>query len=178
MIKTKKDIILEAALNLFAENGYTATPTSLIARRAGVSEGLIFKHYTSKENLLDIVVKTGYRRVMETSKGLVSEDDPKKLIANVLDMPLILVEEDRAFWRMQFKLANEEIAQKHHVRYSHSIMKNLIEAFTKLGYQEPELEAEFLLLTVEGLWRLFSMEEDKAKFVKLLNLIKSKYASG
>ncbi|MBF9254248.1 helix-turn-helix transcriptional regulator [Pontibacter sp. 172403-2] len=175
MIKTKKDIILEAALNLFAENGYTATPTSLIAKKAGVSEGLIFKHYISKENLLDIVVKTGYRRVMETSKGLVLEDDPQKLIANVLDMPLILVEEDRAFWRMQFKLANEEIAQKHHMRYAQSIMKNLVEAFTKLGYQEPELEAEFLLLTVEGLWRLFSMEGDKDKFIKLLSLIKSKY---
>lgn len=175
MIKTKKDIILETAMNLFAENGYNATPTSLIARKAGVSEGLIFKHYTNKENLLDMVVKAGYRRVMETSKGLVMEDDPKKLIANVLTMPLILVEEDRAFWRMQFKLANEEIAQKHHTRYSHSIIKKLVAAFSELGYQEPELEAEYLLLTVEGLWRLFSIDEDKAKFVKLLNLIKSKY---
>lgn len=175
MIKTKKDIILDTALNLFAENGYTATPTSLIARKAGVSEGLIFKHFSSKENLLDMVVKAGYRRIMETSKGLVLEDDPRQLIANVLDMPLILVEEERAFWRMQFKLASEQMAQKHHVRYANSIMKQLVKAFGELGYAEPELEAEFLLLTVEGLWRLFSMEEDKAKFVKLLHLIKSKY---
>ncbi len=175
MAKTKKDLILESALILFAENGYNATPTSMIARKAGVSEGLIFKHCASKENLLDMVVKAGYRRIMERSKGLMMEDDPQKLLANVLDMPLKLVEEERVFWRMQFKLTNEEIAQKHHLRYSNSISTKLVEAFSKLGYKEPELEAEFLLLTVEGLWRLFSVNDDKDRFVRLLDLIKSKY---
>lgn len=129
-------------MNLFAEKGYDATPTSLIAKEAGVSEGLIFKHYISKDNLLEAVVKAGYRRITDKSKGLVEENDPLRLISNVLDMPLKLVEDERNFWRMQFRLVDEEIAQRHHLRYSHSVMQKLVEAFRKLGYQEPELETD------------------------------------
>ena len=44
--------ILDAALALFAEKGYAATATGAIARRAGVAEGLIFKHFRSKKELL------------------------------------------------------------------------------------------------------------------------------
>ncbi|WP_439882061.1 TetR/AcrR family transcriptional regulator [Pontibacter sp. MBLB2868] len=175
MLKTKKEIILETALNLFADRGYEATPTSLIAREAGVSEGLIFKHYQNKVNLLEEVVKAGYRRITDKSKGLVTENDPARLIENVLDMPLKLVEDERNFWRMQFRLVDEEIAQKHHNRYTHSVMQKLVEAFTKLGYKEPVLESEVLMLMVEGLWRLFLTNGDKNHFKMMVELIKSKY---
>ncbi|WP_162053335.1 TetR/AcrR family transcriptional regulator [Pontibacter pamirensis] len=175
MLKTKKELILETALILFADKGYDATPTSLIAKEAGVSEGLIFKHYVSKDNLLEAVVKAGYRRITDRSKGLVVEEDPIKLIGNVLDMPLKLVEEERNFWRMQFRLVDEEISQKHHMRYSHSVMQKLEGAFKKLGYEEPELETEILMLLVEGLWRLYLTNEDKGHFTKMLDLIKAKY---
>ena len=177
MLKTKKELILETALDLFAERGYEATPTSLIAREAGVSEGLIFKHYLNKVNLLEEVVKAGYRRITDKSRGLVTEGDPESLIANVLDMPLKLVEDERNFWRMQFRLVDEEIAQKHHNRYTHSVMQKLVEAFRKLGYKEPELESEVLMLMVEGLWRLFLTNGDKNHFKKMVELIKSKYIS-
>lgn len=175
MVKTKKELILETALNLFAAKGYDATPTSLIAREAGVSEGLIFKHYQNKENLLEAVVKAGYRRITDKSKGLVVEDDPQKLICNILDMPQKLVEDERDFWRMQFRLVDEEISQKHHIRFSHSVMQKLVEAFKKLGYKEPALESEIIMLMVEGLWRQFLNDPDRAHFTKMLDLIKEKY---
>lgn len=177
MEKTKKEIILETALHLFAERGYEATPTSLIAKEAGVSEGLVFKHYQSKVHLLEEVVKAGYRRITDKSGSLVVEGDPMKLIEHVLDMPEKLVEEERDFWLMQFRLVDEEISQKHHARYTHSVMQKLVESFKKLGYEEPELESEVLMLMVEGLWRLFLTNGDKDHFKRILDLIKSKYAS-
>ncbi|MBX0335358.1 TetR/AcrR family transcriptional regulator [Pontibacter sp. HSC-14F20] len=162
-------------MDLFAERGYESTPTSLLAKEAGVSEGLIFKHYLNKVNLLEEVVKAGYRRIIDKSKGFATEGDPVQLIMNVLDMPQRLVEEERNFWRMQFRLVDDEIAQKHHKRYTHSVMQKLVEAFKKLGYPEPELEAEVLMLKIEGLWRLFVTNGDKEHFRKIVDLIKSKY---
>ncbi len=44
--------ILNAALVLFAEKGYAATATGAIARQAGVAEGLVFKHFRNKKQLL------------------------------------------------------------------------------------------------------------------------------
>ncbi|BEP28439.1 TetR/AcrR family transcriptional regulator [Helicovermis profundi] len=58
-MKTKKkksqiteDKIIESALNLFSEYGYSATPTSMIAKKAGISEGTIFKYFPKKKDLL------------------------------------------------------------------------------------------------------------------------------
>ena len=48
----KKQNILEAAIELFAQKGYANTSTSEIAKRAGVAEGTIFRHYGTKEKLL------------------------------------------------------------------------------------------------------------------------------
>lgn len=48
----KKRSIVEAAVVCFAERGYEATPTIDIARRAGVAEGTIFRHFEGKKDLL------------------------------------------------------------------------------------------------------------------------------
>jgi AcrR family transcriptional regulator len=51
--KTEKHTqILEAAIEIFSEKGYSATSTSEIAQRAGVAEGTIFRHYKTKKDLL------------------------------------------------------------------------------------------------------------------------------
>ena len=52
----KKEQILIAALELFAEEGYNAISTSKIAKRAKVSEGLIFRHFDNKKGLLDALI--------------------------------------------------------------------------------------------------------------------------
>jgi AcrR family transcriptional regulator len=52
----KQRRILEAAIEVFAERGFAGTPTAEIAKRAGVAEGTIFKHYRTKKELLIGVV--------------------------------------------------------------------------------------------------------------------------
>jgi len=52
----KQKKILFAAIESFSEKGYAATSTNEIAKKAGVAEGTIFRHYkTKKELLLNIV---------------------------------------------------------------------------------------------------------------------------
>lgn len=48
----KQKRIIEAAISLFAEKGYSNTSTAEIAKVAEVSEGSIFKHYGKKDKLL------------------------------------------------------------------------------------------------------------------------------
>ncbi|WP_281165500.1 TetR/AcrR family transcriptional regulator [Liquorilactobacillus sicerae] len=47
-----KKKVLKAALELFARNGLHGTTTAQIAENAGVSEGTIYKYFSSKEDLL------------------------------------------------------------------------------------------------------------------------------
>ena len=48
----KQKKILLAAIDSFSEKGYAATSTSEIAKKAGVAEGTIFRHYKTKKDLL------------------------------------------------------------------------------------------------------------------------------
>lgn len=48
--------ILEAAIESFSEKGFAATSTSEIAKKAGVAEGTIFRHYKTKKDLLMAIV--------------------------------------------------------------------------------------------------------------------------
>jgi AcrR family transcriptional regulator len=60
----KQRKILEAAIETFSEKGYSGSSTSEIAKKAGVAEGTIFRHYkTKKELLLAIVTPTVARFV-------------------------------------------------------------------------------------------------------------------
>ena len=47
-----RERILDAAEDLFAANGFDATPTSRIARRAAVAKGLLFYYFPRKTDLL------------------------------------------------------------------------------------------------------------------------------
>ena len=58
--------ILHAATELFARKGYAATKTEEIAKRAGVSKGLIYNHFTSKESILETLLES----LTESTLGL------------------------------------------------------------------------------------------------------------
>ncbi len=49
--------IADAAFEAFAENGYAATRIDDVARRAGISKGLTYLYYKTKEELFKAVVK-------------------------------------------------------------------------------------------------------------------------
>ena len=52
----KQKKILLAAIDTFSEKGYAATSTNEIAKKAGVAEGTIFRHYKTKKELLVSIV--------------------------------------------------------------------------------------------------------------------------
>lgn len=60
----KKRAIVEQAVLTFAEKGYDAASTKEIARRAGVAEATIFRHFATKEDLLLRLVRPLLVRVV------------------------------------------------------------------------------------------------------------------
>ena len=52
-----KEIILETALELFAQSGYLGTSMSDIAARLGITKAALYKHYAGKQEILDRIVQ-------------------------------------------------------------------------------------------------------------------------
>ena len=49
--REKQDRMINAALRIFAENGYRHASTVIIVKEAGISKGLLFHYFTSKMGL-------------------------------------------------------------------------------------------------------------------------------
>lgn len=60
----RREQIKQAALKIFARRGYAGTKTSMIAVEAGISEGLIFRYFKSKDELFTTLVE----ELMEEAK--------------------------------------------------------------------------------------------------------------
>ncbi|MEM6831751.1 MAG: helix-turn-helix domain-containing protein [Bacteroidota bacterium] len=152
----KQEKILNAALELFAEEGYRSTSTSKVAKRARVSEGLIFRHFENKEGLLEAILQAGEEKAKSLFADIVLETDPKEVIRKTLEMGLAMRSNHSAiaFWKLQYKIKWE--LEKYGEHKMEPLAVALENAFSKLGYDQPELEAQLLLTLLDGLaTRLF-----------------------
>jgi AcrR family transcriptional regulator len=64
-MRDRYETILAAASRAFAEKGYETTSITEIARSAEVSDGLIYKYFTNKRDLLEHVLRAFYERIIE-----------------------------------------------------------------------------------------------------------------
>ena len=59
--KGTRERLVRAALELFTTEGYHSATTPLIASRAGIAEGTIYRHFESKEHLLNEIYRAAVR---------------------------------------------------------------------------------------------------------------------
>ena len=69
----RKEGILEAAVTLFAERGFNATPTSAVAKMASVSEGLIFHYFKNKEGIFIHILEEMINTYIESIESIVKK---------------------------------------------------------------------------------------------------------
>ena len=170
----KKEKILRAALELFAEEGFRSTSTSKVAKRAGVSEGLIFRHFENKDGLLAAIKKEGEDQAKVLFADIVLETEPKEVIRKTLEIGQEM-NRDQAkanFWKLQYKLKWElEEYEAHKVEPLHQALTH---AFTKLEYENPAQQAELLMITLDGLAARFYLQKG-FDIQPVLNLLKQFY---
>jgi AcrR family transcriptional regulator len=148
-VTEKKQRILDAAIQLFTESGYNASSTSKVAKRAGVSEGLIFRHFGNKEGLLDVILEEGQKILNPVINDLMAESNPKEVIRKAIGLPFAFHEKNFKFWQMQMRLQwelgqfNNDVAKE--------LFNALYSAFKSLDYPYPHLEAQYLLYCFQGM---------------------------
>lgn len=172
----KKEQILQKALELFANEGYQNTSTSKIACQACVSEGLIFKHFQSKEGLLSAIVNLANEDIKAFIERMENLDDPQKVIEAVFDFPP-LVNSNRSFWKLQFSLkyqcpGKKQFHQKHELM--NTVKNRLEKAFTALNYENPEMETQLLMDIIGDLCRENTNSEGGCE-QKYIDFVKQKY---
>jgi len=90
--KGTRDRLVRAALELFTTLGYHASTTPEIAKKAAVAEGTIYRHFASKEQMLNEIYRAGVRlfvsMVKETPATLPVPERLEKIAAGWRDIAL------------------------------------------------------------------------------------------
>lgn len=90
-MRDRYEAILAAATRVFAEKGYSSASITDIAQAADVSDGLIYKYFANKRDLLENVLKGFYERIIadlepKVSKGRTFEDKLYVLVSEHLQV--------------------------------------------------------------------------------------------
>src|SRR5919198_3988205 len=74
----RRSAIIEAALRVFSDGSYAGATTAEIAREAGVSEPLLYRHFSSKRALYFACLDGGWTRIRSKLEGRIGEPGPAR----------------------------------------------------------------------------------------------------
>ena len=112
----RREQILQTAVTLFSQRGFKGTTTKEIARAAGVSEAMVFRHFSTKSELYDAILgdkasHDGIRFPWEGNPVLhkaIEDQDDYAVFFNIALNALTKQQVDDNFMRLLFYSALEE----------------------------------------------------------------------
>lgn len=159
----KKEDIIATALELFAIHGYASTPVSLIAKQAGVSQGLMYNFFSSKEELLREMIRLGSADIAKSMEGYLTIGDPREAIKNHVHRTVDIIQKRKTFWRLLHAIRLQgmviQAVEDQFQEINTTVTAIFEKVFRKLAYPNPKLEAILFLAQIDGLVILYLQDE-------------------
>lgn len=93
----RRQAIVRAAIDIFAERGYFAARMHDVAERAGVADGTLYLYFTGKEDLLVSILEGHADNFLARARrDLAQIDDPRAQLRRVVERHLVSLGRDRA----------------------------------------------------------------------------------
>lgn len=145
--------ILESARATFADQGFGSTSIKDVAKRAGVSQGLMYTYFESKDALLRAIFEEGFQDIIST----LPEDEPGEALAaleGVLRSSFELVRRHEPLWRLLYALrtqpsVTERLGLDLH-DWTEVVEARLRQLCERAGLARPEVEAKLLIAVIDG----------------------------
>lgn len=197
----RKALIMDIALHQFANLGYKAATINNIARHAGISQGLLYNYFTSKEDLLSAIIDKSVNELYNyfdlNKDGYLSEDEFEFFIRRAARV----LNEKQNFWRLFFQvlmqnevriqflntfLGTETLLKSAQNYKEGSFISNIMKLFTDYFVRkketrgadyDPYLDLNMFILTLKGfaLTYIYMDEDVDEYFSKTVDNIVATY---
>jgi AcrR family transcriptional regulator len=147
--------ILEAALKLFATEGYGHSSISMLAKQAGISKGLMYNYFESKEALLAALIDHGMAQYVDlfdpSHDGILESEELEDFVRKVF----AAMRTHQEFWIMFINVimqprVKELLKDTPLTQYIKQFMSMLLVYFEKKGFEDPYLEVVTFSAMIEG----------------------------
>jgi AcrR family transcriptional regulator len=148
--------VLDAAVELFAQQGYDGTSVSQVIARAGVAKGGFYHHFASKETLLYEVYGDLIGRQLAAmdeihSRGLPAAETLRALIQDLVESTAASARPALVFWREMHRLGDERTAQyRRQRRRYHDAVRKLVRDAQAAGEFASVASADTVTFTIFG----------------------------
>lgn len=175
----RKKEILDAAFELFANEGFDVTSISKIAVKAGISKGLLYNYFDSKEDLIKTIIFNGLDSLAQfidpNNDGILTKQEMKYFLDEMFNA---LTEEPR-FWKLYFNLFFQphvlKLVEKRLTVMIQTYMKMISEYFVSSGSEDPETEAIFFGALIDGVGFHFMINPENFPLEKIKNKLLQMY---
>lgn len=154
--------ILDAALALFARYGFERTSVRMIAREAGVSQGLLYNYFAGKDDLLRAIFARSLADVEASFGSLDAAADPAARLERYIRRSFEILRGRHGFWRLFYSLRmqpavlaglREDIAT-----FVEGVNRTLTAQFRALGEPNPEIRAASLFALIDGVAQHYALD--------------------
>ncbi len=146
--------ILVSALKLFARNGYSATTADSIAKAAGVSKGLIFSYFKTKQDILLSVIDEGMHKALSGLTPASNIKSPEVRLAELISTWVDTIKTQPMYVRLilQLHLHDEfqAILDERGIEFINLYLGKLRDVFRDLGSKNPDLDCYLLGAAMDG----------------------------
>ena len=169
-----------AALELFAKRGFHNTSISAIAKAAGVSKGLLYNYYDSKDDLLYQLITGAIEDTGGDIEAMLLSDAPAidKLIA-VTEASFDLVKAKPRYWKLITMLSfQKDVVESLEdlIQQKRDGMIGLAKGlFAEMGFADPEREALLYGALLDGVMAHYIVLEKDYPFDEMKEYIIGRY---
>lgn len=172
--------IKEAALELFAHNGFHSTSISQIAKEAKVSKGLLYNYFKSKDALLEAIIV----EAMDNGEHMMDElrkqvEEPFQLLELITVGTFQMIENNLHYWKLMTSLAFQTDVMEHltasiHARKDKAIAE-FIELFSEIGIQDAKREAFAYGALLDGILIQYMQLDDNYPLEEMKDFVMNRY---
>lgn len=154
--QTSRKKILDAALVVFAKDGYHSSTIGAIAKNAGISQGLMYNYFKSKEELLNELI-IGMMETLMCEFMPINPDKKvnRKDIVNFINVGIDLVLKDPKFWKLYFSVFLQPdvfaIVMDKMLKMSEPYMKAIVKYFRDKGEKDPVTMMRYFSAIMDGI---------------------------
>lgn len=156
--------VLQSALELFAQNGYAHTTTRQIAKNAGISTGLMYHYFSSKEMLLRAVLEHCIETLNEGLYVVVAQMPPGQILAPLLRKIFQILADGQDFWALFYMLRTQpeimRVSGDDFRMWTKALRELFVSELTLAGKPNPELESFLLYSMIEGTIQQYLLEPE------------------
>ena len=162
--REKKQLIMDTAIELFAQNGYGSTSISEIAKKGGISKGLLYNYFKSKEELLEAILNKGIDDMLSVfdpnKDGLLEPHELEYFITELINMIKINREFWKLYWGVMFQPSAFKLIEKRIAELYEPLTQILTTYFNVQGFKNPMSETLIFGAILDGITLDFIMAPD------------------